>query len=69
MLNNSVSIWIKWQQNSTGIFIFIFIFNDTGAESVKFQDAFLLPNGVHMEIIELQSDTELQASERTFGGF
>lgn len=67
MLNNSVSIWIKWQQNLTGIFIFIF--NDTGAVSVKFQDAFLLPNGVDMEIIELQSETELQASERTIGGF
>lgn len=64
MLNNSVSIWIKWQQNLTGIFIFIF--NDIGAVSVEFQDGFLSPNVVDTEMIELQSETELQANERTF---
>lgn len=44
---------------------------DMDTVSVKLQDAFSLPNGVDMETIEVQSDTEMQAraKDSNFWGF
>lgn len=46
----------------------LFVPTDKDTISVKLQDGFSLPNGVNIEIIELQSDTDMQGQRTaTFG--
>lgn len=51
---------MKWQLNLTGLITNPFLTIDNDTESVLLHDAFYLPNGVDMEIIELQNDIKMQ---------
>lgn len=68
---------VKWQLNLTGVFRkclsckfnqihhkSVFLSIDTDTVSVKLQGAFSLPNGVDVEIIELQIDIEMQTKAK-----